>query len=843
MEKFGLAVRGGGEIPLKSVTITGELQLSFARIILVQCYENNGSESIEAIYTFPIPDTAAVLGFKARTGDRTIEGKIIEREEALKVYRDAVRAGDGAVLLEQHRPNIFQVSVGRLLPVESIEIEISYLEELKCQDRELRLTIPMVVAPRYIPGFKTGEKRGPGWADPTDRVPDADFITPVIGEAGYRAALDLKAVVPPATRFESPTHGIRVDWTGENTARISFAGAPAAMDSDFILVCALSEEIGSGGVVYFKNEEEKLLHLMFLPELEPQAEPSGKTYIFMLDVSGSMTGIKLDQAKGALQLCLRNLTGADSFNVIAFNHACTRFAKRALPFNQRQLDRAGRWIEGLQASGGTEILEPFASCLEDRGSGDSIILLFTDGQVGNEREVLAFVRRRLKGRRVFTFGIDTAVNSYFLNELARIGRGRAEFVFPGERIEDKVLRQFSRIVSPAVEGARIDWGGNRVEDCYPRGIDLIFNLEPLHVFARVKGEPGGDVILRGRLRGKDGDTPFKCRLDLNGLPRSNEADLLEKAWARRVIQELEGELNCVSRKNAKKIEAELLSLSLQHGIISSLTSFVAVEERVDKAAGLPVTRPVPVSLPRGWEMPVLSRALFGPPMVAEDTLMECYIPYFDEGFPASLNDVSFVHDSGVRLQEEGAFDDAIADLLRALARKQMADGVFADEGAQDLQEKLETTALCLLAFLLGPEEIDIYLNQLRKSLRFIVEALEDGKAGFDLEREADVRLCLLVLLALKGALLRGVVRRKEMEAVQEPAGRLLGNLRKLARDSERVWQLIGVAENLQQPGSLAAVLDFLGISGSAPDDREWEGCPPSVLARYILRRAESRKAG
>jgi len=366
VERSGLAVLGDvGEIPLKNVKITGDLCLPFARITVVQCYENTAGESIEAVYTFPVPDTAVVLGFTARTGERTIKGEIRKREEAFQVYRDALQSGDGAVLLEQHRPNIFQISVGHLLPGETVEVEISYLEELQCQDRELRLAIPMVVAPRYIPGIKTGEKRGPGLAEPTDRVPDADFITPVVGDADYRATLDLRVLAPKSTLFDSPSHGIRVDWIAENTVRITFAGTSVAMGSDFVLICTLDEEIGAGGAIYSKDGREKLLHLIFLPELEPQAPPGGKTYLFVIDVSGSMMGEKLEQAKSALQLCLRNLAAGDSFNIIAFNHACTSFSKKVVPFDQQSLDRAGRWIEGLQASGGTEILEPLAFCLKD----------------------------------------------------------------------------------------------------------------------------------------------------------------------------------------------------------------------------------------------------------------------------------------------------------------------------------------------------------------------------------------------------------------------------------------------------------------------------------------------
>jgi len=473
--------------------------------------------------------------------------------------------------------------------------------------------------------------------------------------------------------------------------------------------------------------------------------------------------------------------------------------------------------------------------------------------VGNEREVLAFAERHLRKGRIFTFGIDTAVNSYFLNELARVGRGRAEFVYPGERIDDKVLRQFSRIVSPFVEDAQIEWGGNRVKDHFPRRIGIIYDMEPLHVFARVKGEPGGNVVLRGRIKGKDGDTVFESRIDLNTLPRCSDADLLEKAWAHRIIRELEQELDCVSGRNRKKIEAEIERLSLEHGIISSLTSFVAVEERLEKATGLPVTRPIPVSPPRGWEMFGLSRMWLSDGAVFSRMAEFSGVPYesgvFEDAVFSGMADSSVslfdasipcfsIPPRGVLGEQEAPDGPGAAGLLRMLARTQMADGVFADGEAQDLNQKLETTALSILAFLLSNEDICIYLNQLRKSLRFILEVLGDGKVRFDLEREADARLCLLLFLALKQSLLRGVVKRKERSAVQGLVQGLLGRLEEAlqtaARVSGTIRQAVEGAEHFEQPESAAALLDFLGISSSLPDAGDWKNVSPSVLARHAL---------
>jgi len=821
-----------GNIPLQDVKITGEVYASFSRITITQLYQNTSSDNIEAIYTFPIPDTAAVLDFTARMGKRTVRSIIMEAEEALKTYHDAVEAGDSALLLAEYRPNIFQVSVGQLLPGETVEIEISYLDELKYQDRELRLTIPTVVAPRYIPGIKSGSKKGKGWAEPTDRVPDADFITPVIGEADYRASLDLRVNVLKPASFYSHSHKIKVERLDGNTARIGFADLSCTMDADFVLVCTFGEEIAASGTVYPKDGNEKLLYLTFIPELEPLVAPDGKNHIFVIDISGSMMGEKLEQAKNALHLCLRNLTGEDSFNLIAFNHACTRFAKRFKPFNQQNLNLASQWINSLDASGGTEILQPIEYCLEDNASEKSVILLFTDGEVGNEREIFNYVRRHLDQRRIFTFGIDTAVNSFFLNELARIGHGRAEFIYPGERIGDKVLRQFARIISPAVDDVRIDWGSIRVKDVFPQKIGLIFDLEPLNIFALTSGELTGDVVLKG----KAGGQTFESRISLNTLSCSGEADLLEKIRARKIIEQLEFDLNYGNSRRREKIRDEIIRLSKQYGIISSLTSFVAVEERVDKASGLPVTRPVPVAVPQGWKMIDALYSVSSPPILYKEKVVHQQLLFSDEAaFRVNSAGVSMPSIPCCEKVTDGEDETSLTNLLRVLAKKQMADGVFADSEAHDLNRKLRTTALGLLAFLLGDENTGIYANQLRKSLQFIFNALEDGKYQLDLNRDADNRLCLLILLALKRSLDQGIVKRKDENSISMLITQLEKALRIAAQDSEEIRLVMESIDYLEQPEGAALLLDFLDISVSGmPDVQDWEDSPPSALACYIV---------
>lgn len=225
-------------IPLKSVRICGNIRGLYGEVAVEQLYINKQKKDLEVIYTFPVPDQAVISHFEARVGERIITGEIREKEEAFKIYDRALRKGDSAFLLEQFRPNIFQVTLGRVLPGEEVRIKVVYLETLLYRDGELRISIPTLVAPRYIPGSKAGEKYGMGWADPTGQVPDADFITPPVDSgAAYGVALNLNIEpLMPIDGYSSPSHLLSVAANEDGSARITLAGGEAALDRDIVIL-------------------------------------------------------------------------------------------------------------------------------------------------------------------------------------------------------------------------------------------------------------------------------------------------------------------------------------------------------------------------------------------------------------------------------------------------------------------------------------------------------------------------------------------------------------------------------------------------------------------------------
>lgn len=777
MEK-GLVYTGGKEreVPLKGVKIRGNICGFHGEFQVSQTYQNDTSSNIEIIYTFPLPDKATVTDFYARAGERRITSQVWEREKAFEVYDKALRKGDRSFLLEQYRPNLFQVSLGQVLPGEKVEVFISYLEEIKYQDGEIRILIPTLVAPRYIPGKPAGKRQGMGRVGPTDRVPDADFITPPVGEGDYQAQLDL-VIDPPIklNELDSPSHPLKVVPLNQNRYRISFARGEVALDRDIIITGKGMEETTGGSFFHENSQGEKHLYLSLLPELESwEIEETPKNYIFLLDISGSMMGEKLEQAKNALQLCLRNLNQQDTFNLLAFESRVHLFSRESLPFNQKSLKRATRWIQNLRSLGGTEILSALEFSLENCPGKDTCLLLFTDGQVGNEEEIFDYLQKHIRGNRIFTFGIDTAVNSYFLNGLAEKGSGLAEFIYPGERIEDKVLRQFSRITSPRVEGVEIGWGDLKVEEVYPPPPREIFNLDPLTLVAKVKGEVKGQISLGGSVGGER----FQVSLDLPPAPENEGSNLLEKLWARFKINTLEESLADINPRREKGVIEEIVKLARDYKVSSGYTSFVAVEERENKAPGqagkLPKTIVVPVSPPVEWNYfpGTLDRGM--------DSFIHSISPVgeaFEEdisAFKEGLKSCSFTSPGGpspswgpITREWRGEGEDmerALDKAFRCLALKQQADGSFALSLQDNPLERLKYTSLTILAFLLGPSDASLYKRQLLKSLEYLADHAK--KDDFQRAFKKEEITHYLVTLTLKILVNRGIGKGKLKEKVE-----------------------------------------------------------------------------
>jgi len=678
-------------VPLRGIKVEGKINACATEVSVQQSYENLSGKTIEATYIFPLPDESAVTGLSIRAGDRAIRGKVMDREEAFQKYDDAVWEGYGAALLDQNRPNVFEVAVGNIRPKENVQIEIKYVERTGFENGAYKFRLPTVVGPRYIPGTPDGDRTGHGTVSPTDRVNDADHITPPVVdvEPGYGIDIDLFFTMPFRIQsLKSITHPLKIEIMNSKTARVTFARGEAVPDRDLVVLCWTEEGVPSGALCHREQDKEGTVALVFHPTFRGDADPQPKAVVFVVDHSGSMSGKKIEQARNALRVCLRSLNNGDLFDIIKFDDRYKVLSPNLLPYNQENLKRADVWISKIQEGGGTEILEPLQRALRSFRDAPELrfVVILTDGQVGNEDEILRMVEHERKETGIFTFGIDSAANSYLLNELASVGRGQAEFIMPWERVDDKVAAQFQRIGQPMVHDVEVEWGGLDVHEILPDPLPPIFAGEPLFIMARYRKAGNGTVTITAK--GPQGAMHAELNIELPEVHEGQSA--LPILWAREKIQHLERAGRKVSMRPQQAAEKRIRDLALEYGLISQYTSYVAIEEREGAAQDdLPEAKMIPVAMPRSWMK------------VAYD--LDTYIE-------AACCEI-------LTIEEYIGPPEKQAEILRILARTQSADGSWGDGNPDQLAAR---TALALLAFMGAEDDTKrSFRIQIRKAHRYL----------------------------------------------------------------------------------------------------------------------------
>jgi Ca-activated chloride channel family protein len=425
----------------------------------------------------------------------------------------------------------------------------------------------------------------------------------------------------------SPSHGLACE-SRDGAVLVSLAGDHAPLDRDLIVLVEHATAAAPGGIVAHKDGVVGTFALCHLPDLlgVPGGVQQGRLdVVFLLDRSGSMAGASIEEARKALRLCLRQLREGDRFSVIAFDDAQLVLSDQLLPFTQKTLDQADRWLAKVRAHGGTELEEPLMRALElaqakpnePAAARDACVVLLTDGQVGNEEEILAAALERKRTARIYCFGIGTNVSDVLLQQLARSSAGACQFIHPGERIDEKVVATFARAVAPAVRDVSVRYVDLDVEDQAPGVLPDMVEGEPWTLLGRYRRTARGRIELRGQLRGE----PYLLEIPAS-LPEHASAPALPKFWAAERVRELE--LMQLSGRRADAMKQRIVELSIEHGIASRYTSFIALETREgDSLATTPAqARPVPVHAPAGWQLEssrpanVIGGAMFAHAMAA-----------------------------------------------------------------------------------------------------------------------------------------------------------------------------------------------------------------------------------
>jgi len=608
---------GEAPVPLLGVSIAAKVRDLGSRVTISQRYVNREDRPIEAVYVFPLDEGAAVCAFEAVIDGVRVVARAKEREEAFADYDDAMAAGHGAYLLDQERPDVFTASIGNLPPGREVLVRVSYVAELAIEGDDVRFVLPTTVSPRYAPAE---DRTGVG------RTPAEAVNPPVEWRVPYGLEVDVELEMASEIRgVESPSHPISVETRG-TIGRVRLGAREAALDRDLVLKVRLAEPHLPRAVVERSAQGGLAVALAFQPAFDVEEAPCEA--IFVIDQSGSMQGSSIAEAARALQLCLRSLPPRSRFNVVGFGSSFYLLFPESRTYDEASLAQASRHVDGLSANlGGTEILRPLEAILKappQPGLPRQLFVL-TDGQVSNTEAVVRLVRQHSADTRVFTFGIGAGASAGLVRGMARAGEGAAEFIYPGERIEPKVMRQLARALAPALTDVKVDWGGLGVRQA-PHRVPPVFAVpgeEPsdggrklstagrllVYGFLTESG-PATEVTLRAV--SPKGPLAWTLRVDPE---QAQPGEIVTTLAARALIRDLEegqsplhdrrGSLQARPRTDERErpedaVKKEIVRLGITYSLASKHTSFVAVEERATPVHGNVQLRRVPVALTHGW---------------------------------------------------------------------------------------------------------------------------------------------------------------------------------------------------------------------------------------------------
>ncbi len=610
--------------PHLSQQVSIEVSGITARVKVEQRFVNNGQNWIEAVYVFPLPDESSVDHLRLKVGERVLEGQIMEKEEARKTHEKAKAEGRKSSLLVQNRPNIFTTRVANIGPGEEVRVEIEYQQTIRFADGVFSLRYPMVVGPRYIPGQPLAESAksmehseatesieqpmrlsSTGWAVDTYQVPDASQITPPVDLEGKTTipvslSIDLAAGMV-LSRLESLYHGIETEEMGEGHYSIHLTSEVKA-DRDFVLEWQPANERDAKAALFAETlAGDQYMLLMLMPPQTAVESSVAREVIFILDVSGSMAGTSIIEAKAAISMALGSLHPSDRFNVIIFNNSAQALFTEAKPADQTYLQEANRYIDQIKADGGTEMKPALLLALDGSHHHERLrqVIFLTDGAVGNEDELLKIIDRRLGDSRLFTVGIGSAPNSYFMSRAAVMGRGTFSYIGKDTEVKEKMNNLFAKLEHPVISDLQLELAGSDKEvEGYPSPLPDLYLGEPLVLAVRT-GWENATLRLTGTRLGQ----PWETMVDTSTYGKREGIGAL---WARKKIRSQMESLALGA--DPKKVREEVLKTALTHHLVSKYTSLVAVDSVVSRPQETKETTvAVKTPMPQGWQ----ATAVFG----------------------------------------------------------------------------------------------------------------------------------------------------------------------------------------------------------------------------------------
>jgi Ca-activated chloride channel family protein len=568
-----------------------------ARTRLQQSFENTTGEWLEAIYVYPLPDGARVDFLELIVGNRRIDGEIKERTQARSDYEQARSQGQRAGLLESERPNLFTTTVSNIAPGERVSIRIAYQQNVRFDSGLFSVRLPLVLGPRYIPGEQL-----------INDTVGAARISPPVNEGAPRnpASITVKLDAGmPITEARSLYHDVTQRIVSQTARELSLAHSHVPADRDFVLEwrAAAAEPVTALFREWLPSGEYSLLQ--FFPPQGLMPPQLARDIVFVIDTSGSMDGTSIEQAREALLFGLDQLSTNDRFNILRFASDTQLLHRQPISASAAEVHTAKAWVRRLTSGGGTEMFPAVNAALRQFSDNDPSrvrqVVFITDGNVGNEQALFELIKAHLDDTRLYTIGIGSAPNGYFMATAARYGRGTHTFIGDVSEVSERMTSVFEKIAAPVLTDIEIDWPDGAVRDIYPQRLPDLFAGEPMLV--SIRGGLPESLTVRGRMVG----APWSQQL-ATGIV--SELEGVGRHWASaRVAALLESQHQ---RSPGDPIYDAVVATALEHGIVTRYTSLLAIDQTPARAQGQPLAQQtVPINLPAGWRAAGVSGRLPG----------------------------------------------------------------------------------------------------------------------------------------------------------------------------------------------------------------------------------------
>ncbi len=584
-------VQGGDsaldQLPLKSTSAKVAIAGVIADVQVTQVYRNTGTKAIEAIYVFPGSTRSAVYGMTMTIGERVLKAQIKERGQARADYEQAKAQGRSASLLEQQRPNVFQMNVANILPGDEIRVELCYTELLVPTEGTYSFVYPTVVGPRYAGRAGTESSTGEPWvANPYTHAGEKPATT-------FDLEVRLSAGLP-IQRMSCDTHktSIAYDAKAEATLKLDPSEAQGG-NRDVIVKYQLAGGAVQSGLLLNQGREENTFLLMAQPpkRVAPKDLPP-REFVFIMDISGSQMGFPIEVSKVLMKEMIQGLRPQDLFNVMVFEGSSALWSPASQHATPENAQAALAFVRSQNGGGGTELGSAMRRALGlPRVPGISrTFVVSTDGYISADGQVFDIIRKNLGSANLFTFGIGSSVNRHLIEGMAHAGQGEAFVITKPEQAAAEAERFRAYVSSPVLTNLKLTTNGFQVQDLEPIQLPDVLAERPVICLGKWTGEAKGSVTLSGI----SGSGPWSQTFEVGKVKDRNHG-ALRQLWARQRIQML-SDYDQFGQDRDRK--AEVTRLGLAYNLLTAYTSFIAVDTQVRNTGGsTTVTQPLP--LPEG----------------------------------------------------------------------------------------------------------------------------------------------------------------------------------------------------------------------------------------------------